>query len=148
MSTLLFNNKNFTRKQLWSEYIETIPWNYFATFTTPYEMSLKSARRIMERYHKKMNIEGRDDWMFWVAEKFKLKDGYHLHALIKTEPPWCKETLWLLWQDVSVYIGQPTNKNGKVINRADVRDRDFKRSAGSYLCKYLTKNVSDFDILT
>lgn len=136
-------------KQLWSEYLEEIPWTYFATFTTPYEMSLRSARRIMDKYHRKMTIEGRDDWIFWAAEKFKLKDGYHLHALIKTEFPWTRENLWLLWQDVSVYPGQKSKRDdGNVFNRCDVQKRDFKKKAGSYICKYLTKSVSDFDFLT
>lgn len=137
------------RKDVWSEYIETIPWNFFCTFTSSYELSLKSARRVMEKYHAKMTIAGRDDWMFWVAEKFKLKDGYHLHALIKTSLPWDKESLWLLWQDVSVYSGQVSKRSdGKVFNRCDIQKRNFKKRAGSYMCKYLTKSVSDFDFLT
>lgn len=140
---------NLNTKHVWSEYLETIPWNYFATFTTPYEMTLNSARRLMEKYHSAMNIKGRDDWMFWVAEKFKLKDGYHLHALIKTELPWDKDNLWLLWQDKSVYKGQKSKRaDGKIFNRADIRHRDFNKSAGTYLCKYLLKSTTDFDILT
>jgi len=135
------------------KWIETIPWNYFATFTTPYEMTLKSARRLMNKYHSAMTIEGRDDWIFWVAERFKLKDGYHLHALIKTSEPWNKESLWLLYQDKSVYRGQVSNrKDGKVFNRCDIQKRDVKKSAASYMFKdvrYTAKDLfkCDYDLL-
>jgi len=133
--------------ETYATWIETIPWNYFCTFTTPYEMSLKSARRIMVRYHSKLEIEGQDSWMFWVAERFKVKDGYHIHALLKVQFPWEFETLRLLWQDVSHYKEQ-----GKVFNRCDVRKRDSKRSAASYMFKdvrYVSKDLfkCDYDIL-
>lgn len=131
------------RLESYATWLETIKWNKFATFTTPYEMSLRSARRIMERYHGKLKIEGQESWMFWVAEKFKLKDGYHMHALLKVDFPWDNELLWMLWQDVSVYKGQSSK-----YNRCDIQNRNFKKKAGSYLCKYLLKNTSDFDILT
>ncbi len=134
--------------------LETIKWNYFATFTTPYELTLKSARRLMVKFHKAMKIPGREDWMFWVAEKYKLKDGYHLHALIKTSAPWDAESLWLLYQDKSVYNGQKSNrKDGKVYNRCDIRKRDPKKSAVEYMLKdvrYVTKYMGrfDYDIFT
>lgn len=135
-------------KKEWSDWLESIQWNYFATFTTPYEMTLNSARRIMDRYHSKMTMPGREDLMFWVAEKYELKDGYHLHALIKTEFPWDHRSLWDLWQLVSVYCGQKTNRtDGKVFNRADIKKRDFRKKAGSYMTKYITKSVCDFDLL-
>ena len=116
-------------KQDWTDWLESIQWNYFATFTTPYEMTLKSARRIMGNYHQKIVIPGREDWLFWVAEKYELKDGYHLHALIKTEFPWEERSLWDLWQEVSVCKWQSSNRDdGKVFNRADIQKRDLRKN--------------------
>ncbi len=124
-----------------ASWLETIEWDYFATFTTPYSMTLKSARRIMEKYHSKM-----DGMMFWVAEKYELKDGYHTHALLKSK--WPKEDLWELWQICSVYKSQVSKReDGHVYNRCDIQPRDYRRRAGEYMSKYLLKSHADYDIL-
>ena len=57
-------------------------WTWFATFTTPYELTLPSARRLVERTVKEWRKIDASAKVFWVAEKFELKDGYHLHALV------------------------------------------------------------------
>lgn len=130
------------RKTLWSEWLEEIDWTYFATFTTPYELTLNSARRFMEIYYEVINKTPGENIIFWVGEKFKLKDGCHVHALIKTTPFWSESDLWNLWQKKSRLEYQISEGT---YNRCDIRKRDPKKAAGSYLCKYMTKSMSKED---
>jgi len=73
------------KREMWAEYsafLSKLKWTWFATFTTPYELTLKSARRLVERVADRWRKEDPTVRVFWVAEKFELKDGYHLHALV------------------------------------------------------------------
>lgn len=72
----------------YAEWIGSFDWDHFVTFTTGYKMTLASARRAMKRVHSIYNTNTYGDpiivggmRMFWVAEPFDVKEGYHTHAL-------------------------------------------------------------------
>ncbi|MBK7684511.1 MAG: hypothetical protein IPJ26_19550 [Bacteroidetes bacterium] len=52
-------------------------WNghIFATCTTGYELTLKSARRVMERFHFEITKYCKCT-LFWVAEKYKAEGWF------------------------------------------------------------------------
>lgn len=122
----------------YADWLSSIPWTHYATFTTGYEMTLRSARRLMEAYHDNIRKAGKSP-MFWGAEKFEVKDGYHTHALLKVPPAWNYGHLIKIWQKVS-----GGTKKGEW-NRLDLQDYDPKLGAGHYVSKYCTKQCADFD---
>jgi len=74
--------KNNLKKEYVS-WLNSFKWTHFVTLTTPYELTLKSSRRLAERFHAKLKEHGYDPLFFWVAEKYEVKDGYHIHGLLK-----------------------------------------------------------------
>ena len=136
----------------YSDWLDTKTWHFFCTFTTPYEMSLNSARRLMERYHKKLRENGLYASFFWVAEKFEIKDGFHTHGLLSIHgnelsyTEIAQKIAFDCWQKVSVHKGQTsTRTDGQVFNRCDIQCVNPKLKATRYLSKYVTKKCADYD---
>lgn len=80
-----------------SDYLLQTEWNHFVTLTTGYTLTLNAARRLAERFHKIISKELFLPYfntckLFFVAEKFQVKDGFHLHGLLAYEakylPAW------------------------------------------------------------
>lgn len=113
----------------YGKWLEDQPWDYFATFTTKYSITLKSARRMMGGLSKKVCVRS-DSMIFWVAEKFQLRDGYHMHALIRT--PIDSRQLWSWWF--------------KRYGRNEIRAFRPDVGATGYVAKYVTKNLTDYDV--
>lgn len=127
-----------------SKYLANQEWNYFATFTTQYELTLPSARRLMERFHQESGkyakaAYGEDQRFFWVAEKFQCKDGYHTHGLIRTDASF--DILCNSYQLVSA-----AKREGKHY-RVHFSKYNPKQAAAKYCAKYLLKKCSDYDLL-
>ncbi len=145
-------NVNYSREL--ANWLDTIHFDFFCTFTTASEMTLKSARRYMERYHSRLINMGVMPKMFWVAEAHEVKDGYHTHALLSVETPpeminIIKQNLFEVWQMVSVHRGQKTKRpDGKVFNRCDIQQCEPTKKGSQYLAKYVTKAHADYDLLT
>ncbi len=124
----------------YSKFLGEMEWTYFATCTTGYELTLKSARRVMERFHFEITKYCKCT-LFWVAEKYKAKDGFHTHALINV-PEHCPYDLIIqLWQKVTG--GKSENKWQRI--RLESYQPD--KGASNYCTKYLLKEVADWDIL-
>jgi hypothetical protein len=118
-------------------FLDKTEWCYWCTFTTKWELTLPSARRMAEKiYIKFCSRVGQGDLfqcdnpaMFWAAEPFDLRNGFHIHALIRTgaEPKqiytWAKQ------------------KYG----RAQVLKYEKGKGAHTYCGKYITKRLSDYD---
>lgn len=124
----------------YADWLSSFEWTHYATFTTGYEMTLNTARRLMEAYHSNVKKAGNTPF-FWVAERFEVKDGFHTHALIKVPQAWHYSHLIQIWQKVTG--GARENK----WHRIDLQKYDAQLGARHYLSKYLTKGNSDFDFL-
>jgi hypothetical protein len=74
-----YNNR---KTQDYTDYLNSLPWDYFITGSTGYTLSLKAARRLAIRFHNLLPSGSRT---FFVSEKFECKDGYHIHALVWIE---------------------------------------------------------------
>ncbi len=145
-------------KDAWIKYLEHLDWDYWFTGTTGYSLSLKSARRLVNRFYEGLKVDGAR--MFWVAEKFEVKDGYHVHALVKIPNKYGtldpeNKMLYLevlnMWQS-SVGNKAVSNHDGKIDwkdwSRVDLQKFDKRRGAGSYCAKYVFKESADYDLLT
>lgn len=112
----------------WTDWLNSKDWTYWCTFTTRYELSLPSARRMATRIGNYC-IDTEEQYMFWAAEEFDVRDGMHIHALVKT--PADKRRFWQ-W----AY---------KTYGRAQIQDYDKRIGAGGYVSKYIHKRMTDYD---
>jgi len=154
-----------TQQDHYSNWLQAYDWTYFCTFTTQYCLTLKSARRMMHRYTDILKREtGCDVRLFWVCEKFELKDGFHLHALMKIDQPPHREGYIFSDDDkerfrvmIECYQIAAGSKKDRVTGKFDRFHRvEFKRfnpkqAGGRYCTKYVLKEQgkrieADYDL--
>jgi hypothetical protein len=133
-------------------YLEALPWTFYLTGGTRYELTLKSVRRLMERWYNKFKVD--QSRLFWVAEKFECKDGYHGHGLLYLpEPERAVADLFKIdyfpglidqWQ----WATGNKDKDRSKWNALNLSHYDKKRGAGGYCAKYVFKDDADYDLLT
>jgi len=113
-------------------FLDAINFTHFCTFTTSLPTSVNGARRIAERVY--FFIGGRSaSSMFWVAEKFEVRDGFHFHALLRT--PLRPIDIW------SWYFTR--------YGRCQIIDNTLpeRMLPATYYCsKYIVKKIADYDI--
>lgn len=140
------------KKDAWIAYLEQISWNFFVTGSTRYELTSKSARRLAERWYKEISSKG--SMFFYVSEPFEVKEGQHIHGLLKVgqENPDHFRIMIDMWQwatgnrALSV-DGKGINWDKKKWNALNLRNYDPDRGAGGYMCKYVMKTTADYDLL-
>ena len=137
---------NSTKTKDYANWLNKEKWDFFCTFTTPYPMSLPSARRAMERLQHSLTTEATKSKMFWTAEPFDSKESYHVHALIRLQDSnnasLAKKRALIKssWQRVS---------NGRygTANKFTFVDPYVKgKGAHYYTAKYLSREGVDYDI--
>lgn len=150
---------NQKSKQAWIDYLETIPWTFFITGSTRYELTLKSTRRLMERFYEAIKTD--DSLLFWVAEKFECKDGYHSHGLLKISNKYGSldpENKFLFtnlidhWQLATGNKALSIDQDKITWDKAGWNALNLKRfnpgrGAGGYCAKYVFKDNADYDLL-
>jgi len=139
-------------------------WTWFCTFTTRREMTLKSARRVMERYHNLVKTLNKGATLFWVAEPHELKDGYHLHGLLmcnewnpkkrhkvhRSTSPEDNQIKELYLQNQFLNAKDSWHKVNGLTGKdswVTLKKYDAKIGAVGYCSKYILKERSDWDIL-
>lgn len=116
-------------------------WTHWITLTTRYELTLKSARRIAVGFHKELMRAG-PCRIFFAAEPFDVKEGFHLHVLGKIPNILNTKCIAQTYQGVS---GNKDLKKEKW-NRISLEPYNGKLGAGYYIGKYISKQLSDYDI--
>lgn len=160
MTTTKVINNSQKYKQSYIDYLQTLPWTYYFTGSTRYELTLKSNRRLMEYFYEAIKVP--DSMLFHVAEKFECKDGYHGHGLLylpnkygSLDPD--NKYLWRQLIDTwQLLAGNKaiSNDQGKITwDKAgwaslNLKRYDPKRGAGGYCAKYIFKSDADYDLLT
>ena len=124
-------------------WLNTFDWTHWATLTTKYQLTLKSGRRIATGFHRELSRAG-DTKIFWAAEPFDLKEGYHLHALIKIPNILNFNNIIQTYQHVS---GNKNLEKGDKWNRIQLENYNPKLGASHYISKYITKKLCDYDVL-
>lgn len=103
-STLAISKKKCLNK-IYGDFLEEKTWTFYCTLTTRYPLTLNSARRSVERLNEFIKInQNIQNEIFWVAEPFDTKYGYHIHALIKLHCPdelKRKNDIIKAWQNVT-----------------------------------------------
>lgn len=156
-----FELRNFIGRQKYGDTYQSYvnwmgekDWTFFMTGTTPYELTDKSARRLAERYFLK--LQPYCDGMFFVSEKFELKSGMHLHALMNCpyEAPF--QTYFNFWQ-IATGNKPVFNDKGEITRwsgfgnenstcaRIQLKRYDPKLGAEGYCGKYCFKKRGDYD---
>lgn len=159
MTTTKVINSSQKYKQSYIDYLQTFPWTYYFTGSTRYELTLKSIRRLMERWYEGFKTDR--SFLFWVAEKFECKDGYHGHGLLIIENKYGHldpDNIFLFkglidhWQ-LATGNKATSNNDGTIEwdrsewNALNLKRYDPKRGAGGYCAKYVFKDNADFDLL-
>ncbi len=138
--------KTIKSKNEMAEFLNKFNWDYFCTFSTSYTLTSKSARRAVERFYDYFNQNYGGCNIMWATEPFDLKEGCHLHALIKTDPSMLhsiknsKEALTKAWRKVT---GGSDNINKR--NQIHFRKYNPKLGANKYLIKYSDRSNADYD---
>ena len=128
---------------VYGNWLNSEQWDYYCTFTTRYQLTLKAARRSMEKLHSLISMKyGFAPKLFWVAEPFDTKYGCHVHALIEVHNKLLtnKTDIRNAWQVVS------KGKGLKEYNNTTIKDYDNLKGGHFYLSKYLQRSNADYDI--
>jgi len=128
-----------------SVWLNSFDFDTFGTFTTARTLTLPGCRRMAGRFYREFpQIE-----MFWAAEPFSIRTGYHFHALIKTG-----ENGFLFhdrFKDYSRVNMFEYWTNFKQFGRSDFQPikKEFGENwTAEYITKYISKGLSDYDIIT
>lgn len=148
-----FEKKPKPRKQIiqteYANWLEDQDWDFYCTFTTNYELTLKSARRIMVKLHDTLNKNHSSTRLFWVAEPFDCKEGFHTHGLLYFhDRDYQNTSITGNSLDFELLRRSWLRCNPKSAKSYCKLER-FQKSKGatSYVGKYMNKYRSDYDLL-
>ena len=133
-------NKNLRQlsKESLANWLNEQNWNLWTTLSTGYELTLPAARRSMIRMHDLVKKEN-NCRVFWAAEEFDVKDGFHLHTLWSFD-----DKIHNREKYIEFVRNWRTVCNTKKANvYSEIYQKDF--GATKYLSKYITKAITDYD---
>lgn len=120
-----------------STWLKDQHFDTFATFTTKQELTLQGSRRMAERFHNNFDMLK----MFWAAEPFDIRNGFHFHALLNTKNEfgmtnYQRKQLWDYW----------TNEREYGISDFTKITKEFGADwTTEYITKYIAKSLTDYD---
>lgn len=118
-------------KQSIAGFLDKMNFDYFCTFTTRKPVSLFATRRLAEKVCEYVDAPITSS-VFWAAEEFDVRDGFHFHALMKTDVNRMAIFDWYF----------------RKYGRADIidnREPGRQLAASHYVSKYITKRITDYD---
>ncbi len=136
------NLKPTSNVENYGNWLDSMEWDYYCTFTTDYSLSNSSARRAMDRLLKTLIHEFGSITYFWVAEPFDCKEGCHTHALIKIPSPLYYSAVSVIekkWHQVT------QTKKTRGYHKTHVMPYVKGKGAHFYLSKYLNTPNADYD---
>ena len=120
-------------------------WTFYCTLTTRYPLNIKSAQRYIERCQEQLRTTfNLKTQMYWVAEPFDSKYGFHLHCLVKfdgEEPHKYKKELIKAWQMVT------KGSYGKKYNWTSIVPYDANLGGRFYVVKWIGRNDVEYGFL-
>lgn len=136
---------NTTKTIEYGNFLNSMDWDCFCTLSTSYSLTVQQARRAADRLHSFLNTNYGNARIFWVAEPFDSKVGYHIHALVSINPSSIIKDMTSVikkaWQVVT------KGSNGKKHNHTIIRPYENNLGANFYVSKYMLREHSDYDIL-
>jgi len=161
--TKIQNNFEKT-KQAYIAWLNTLPWTFFLTGSTRYELTLKSNRRLIDRWYNGFLVEPcrsnnytpyfhpgiktKSSCLFWVSEPFELKDGCHGHGLLYL-PGYDPDRDRAIYTKLIDHWQLVTGNGGRdrdTWNALNLSLYNPKRGGGGYCSKYIMKDGADYDI--
>jgi hypothetical protein len=135
--------------QSWAHFIENRNWTFFVTFTTAYDSTQKTMRRLNRRYFDALKRYGESSLeYFWVMEKHKHR-GYHTHGLLNfydLKSGSDSESLAEAWKIVmNEYIRCAGKLEDYGHHRNSISLFDNQGDAAKYCMKYMGKSCTDWD---
>jgi hypothetical protein len=131
----------------YGDYLDRFNWNFFQTLSTPYALSKEAARRAIERYKNIIENSIGKTIIFFASEPFDLKEGFHLHCLLKIDninlsSYLLKKKLIEKWQIVT----GTSNIKGE---SARIHFKNYIKGKGAhyYVGKYIHRRNADYDLL-
>ncbi len=129
----------------YGKFLEKTNWTYYCTLTTSYPLTVNSARRSVERFHELLKVNFRlENEIFWIAEPFDSKYGYHLHALIKLDclnPSKQKNSLNKAWQIAT------KGSYGKFYNKSLFEHYIANKGGNYYVSELIGRNDVEYGFL-
>jgi hypothetical protein len=120
-------------------------WTFYCTLTTRYPLTVKSAQRYIERCQEQLRATfNLKTQIYWVAEPFDSKYGFHLHCLVKfdgEEPDKYKKKLIKAWEIVT------KGSYGKKYNWTSIMPYDPNLGGRYYVVKWLSRNDVEYGFL-
>ena len=120
-------------------------WTFYCTLSTRNPLSVKSAQRYIERTHEQLQTSyNLKTQLYWVAEPFDSKYGFHLHCLVKfdsTEPHKYKKELIKAWQVVT------KGCYGKKYNWTSIVPYNATLGGRFYVVKWIGRNDVEYGFL-
>lgn len=130
-------------QEIYGSWLSDYQWTYWATFTTRYQLTLPSARRLMHRlWNNKDFIQAGSSRFFWCAEPFDTRTGYHTHGLLYVPDVLTKKNVSIIFQHACGNLDISTEE----WHRVQLQTYNPKLGAGYYCGKYITKNLADYDM--
>lgn len=117
------------------------PWTFWATFTYRNSPSLPSVRRSMSRFNEEIS----PSLMFWGSESGACTGRNHVHALLYFDE---NRISMPLFGAVPISSRAIWSKAFKRFGRSHVDVFDPERGASHYVAKYVSKRLSDWDLIT
>lgn len=130
-------------KEALADYLNEQPWSLWTTLSTGYELTLPSARRSMGRMFDRVSTKYPNTRLFWAAENFDVKDGFHVHSLWHFDQ--------MLWTGDNRKMYQDFRNDWRIVSNTDkaaMYSERYEKNKGahSYLAKYITKEITDYDL--
>jgi hypothetical protein len=120
-------------------------WTFYCTLSTRYSLSDVSAKRYIEATHELLQLKfNLNTQIYWVAEPFDSKYGFHLHCLVKfncEEPHKHKKELIKAWQIVT------NGSCGKKYNWTNIVPYDPKLGGRFYVVKGIGRDDVEYGFL-
>jgi hypothetical protein len=138
-------SKNQAIVNAYGDFIGKMEWSFYCTLSTAYTLSLKSAKRNIEKMHVFLseNLEYQNN-IFWVAEPFDSKYSYHIHCLVKLNTESLnksKRDINNAWQIVT------GGGYGKKYNWTKIYPYKAYLKGNYYVTKYICKADVDYGFL-
>jgi len=124
-------------QRTFSDFLGQYKFETFATFTTKKTLQLTGARRMAENFARHIGA-GETSSMFWAAEPFDSKIGYHFHGLINTFGRISNLEMRNYWSEYKGFGYSDFLKIRRTIGKED--------QVESYCAKYITKRLADYDL--
>jgi hypothetical protein len=144
-------------KNAFTTWLDSLEWSFWCTGTTAYPMSMLAARLQMTRYFSRIkrlhstafNTKGIQPRMFWVAEPFDTRQGFHTHFLLYASNDFTYSEYKKEW-------GLSAGKGKSILEDFEWTQKSHRfliqkyqkgLGADAYCTKYIQKKLSDYDIL-